>query len=70
MEHKDEKIVVVCIIILIFLLANFAVGIKTCKDYNKGKKSGNERWNQVEERIIKLEKEVDSLKVEVQQWRN
>lgn len=70
MERKEKRIVAVCIIVLVFLILNFLTAIETFIGYNKSKASGNERWKQVEERIVLIENDVEMLKQEVQTWKN
>ena len=70
MERKEKRIVTVCIIVLVFLIFNFLTAIETFIGYNKSKASGNERWKQVEERIVSIENDVEMLKQEVQTWKN
>lgn len=70
MERKEKRIVAVCIVVLVFLILNFLTAIETFIGYNKSKASGNERWKQVEERIVSIENDVEMLKQEVQAWKN
>jgi len=70
MERKEKRIVAVCIVVLVFLILNFLTAIETFIGYNKSKASGNERWKQVEERIVSMENDVEMLKQEVQAWKN
>ena len=39
-------------------------------DYEKRKDSGNERWKQVENRILQTEEKVESLEEEIRSWKN
>lgn len=53
---KKEKITpVVLIAILIFLVIELGYTVFNYIDYENRKESGNERWQQVEERIKKIE---------------
>jgi len=70
MERKEKRIVAVCIVVLVFLILNFLTAIETFIGYNKSKASGNERWKQVEERIVSMDNDVEMLKQEVQAWKN
>lgn len=70
MDRKEKRTIIVCIVVLIFLVINFLTAIETFVGYNVSKKSGNERWKQVEERIMKIETDVENLKTEVQEWKN
>lgn len=70
MDRKEKRTIIVCIVVLIFLVINFLTAIETFVGYNKSKASGNERWKQVEERMMKIETDVENLKTEVQEWKN
>lgn len=70
MDRKEKGIIIVCIVVLLFLVINFLTAIETFVGYNKSKASGNERWKQVEERMMKIETDVENLKTEVQEWKN
>ena len=39
-------------------------------DYEARKESGNERWKQVENRILQTEEKVQQLEEEIEQWKN
>lgn len=49
------------IICFVILTINFVMNLAEQIDYEKRKDSGNERWKQVEERIINIEKRVGVL---------
>lgn len=70
MSKKDKRIIVVCVLVLVFLIVNFVTALETFVGYNQSKASGNERWRQVEERIVRIETDVESLKQEVQEWKS
>lgn len=54
--NKQEKIIPFLLaIVLLFLIIEFVYTIYNYIDYEKRKDSGNERWQQVEERIKKIE---------------
>lgn len=59
MEHK--KGIWVLSFILLFLMANFIYSIVMLIDYEQRKDSGNDRWKQVEERILRIENKVLEL---------
>lgn len=50
--------VILCFVIL---TVNFVMALSEQLDYEKRKDAGNERWKQVEERIINIEKRVGDL---------
>ena len=70
MSKKDKRIIVVCVLVLVFLIVNFVTALETFVGYNQSKASGNESWRQVEERIVRIETDVESLKQEVQEWKS
>lgn len=54
--NRQEKIMpFLLVVILVFLIIEFVYTIYNYIDYEKRKDSGNERWQQVEERIKKIE---------------
>ena len=70
MEKKDKVIVAGLVIILIFIAINIFSTIHTMYDYEARKESGNERWLQVENRILQTEEKVNRLEEEIKQWKN
>ncbi len=67
---KRNKVVIISLIlVLVFLFINMISTIATTIDYEKRKESGNDRWKQVEERILKTENKVDTLEKEIEQWK-
>lgn len=63
MNDKKLKIIIsLAIIVFILLLCNFIVSIRQEIDYNKRKESGNERWLQVENRILQIEEKVNEVR--------
>lgn len=59
MEHK--KGIWLLSFILLFLIANFIYSIVMLFDYEQRKQSGNDRWKQVEERILRIEDKVEAI---------
>lgn len=59
MEHK--KGIWLLSFILLFLIANFVYSIVMLIDYEQRKDSGNDRWKQVEERILRIEDKVEAI---------
>ena len=70
MEKKDKVIAAGLVIILIFIAINIFSTIHTMYDYEARKESGNERWLQVENRILQTEEKVNRLEEEIEQWKN
>ena len=66
---KDKFIVTILIIMIMLLIGNLIFSFSELADYNKRKLNGNARWNQVEERIVNIENELDVLKSEVKRWK-
>lgn len=60
-KYKDRFIVITAITLLIFLALNIAFTMYYMVDYKSRKNSGNERWRQVEERIVTIENKVDDV---------
>ena len=60
-KYKDRFIVIVAITLLIFLALNIAFTIYYMVDYESRKDSGNERWRQIEERIVTIENKVNNV---------
>ena len=64
MEKRDKVMVAGLILILVFMLINIFSTIHTMDDYEARKESGNERWLQVENRILQTEEKVNRLEEE------
>ena len=60
MEHK--KGIWLLTFILLFLIANFIYSVVMLIDYEQRKQSGNDRWKQVEERILRIEDKVEAIR--------
>ena len=69
MEKRDKVMVAGLILILIFILINIFSTAHTMYDYEARKESGNERWFQVENRILQTEEKVNRLEEEIEQWK-
>lgn len=70
MEKKDRVMVVGLIIILVFMIINIFSTIHTMDDYESRKQLGNDRWLQVENRILQIEEKVNKLEEEKVDGRN
>lgn len=57
------------ITILILLVLNFIYSISETVDYYERIKSGNDRWLQVENRIVSIEQKVNELEGELDKWK-
>ena len=62
---KDKIVIGGLVIVLLFIFINIASTINTILDYEKNKKSGNDRWFQVENRILQTEEKVNNLEKEI-----
>lgn len=69
MERKDKVVVAGLILVLVFIIINIFSTINTMSDYEARKESGNERWKQVENRILQTEEKVNVLEKEIEQWK-
>ena len=69
MEKRDKVMIIELIIILIFMLINIFSTVHTMSDYEIRKESGNERWLQVENRILQTEEKVNRLEEEIETWK-
>lgn len=61
LNSVDRALIIITVIIMILLAGNLIVTIRHISQFNSIKNSGNDRWVQVEERIITYEKKVDHL---------
>lgn len=60
---KDKIVISICIAIIVYMLIMFGIELYRAIDYEKAKESGNQRWLQVEKRIVSIENKVDKLEV-------
>ena len=67
--NRNKLVIISLILVLVFLFINMVSTITTTIDYKKRKESGNDRWKQVEERILQTENKVDTLEKEIEQWK-
>ncbi len=70
MEKKDKVIVAGLILVLFFIIINIFSTLHTMDDYEVRKESGNDRWKQVENRILQTEEKVNSLEEEIEKWKH
>ncbi len=69
MEKKDKIMIGGLAIVLIFIFINIFSTIHTMSDYEKRKESGNDRWLQVENRILQTEEKVNKLEEDIRGWK-
>lgn len=70
MEKKDRIIISGLAIVLIFIFINIFSTLHTMYDYEDRKESGNERWLQVENRILQTEEKMNRLEEDIQEWKH
>lgn len=58
---KHNRSIWLLVFILILLIADFIYNSFMLIDYERRKDSGNDRWKQVEERILRIENKVLEL---------
>lgn len=68
MSKKDKIIIVGLVLVLVILAFNIIETIAQLADYEKRKESGNERWFQVENRILQTEEKVNRLEEDIKLW--
>lgn len=66
--HRDKITIIGLVIVLVFLFINMLSTVLYNIDYEKRKESGNDRWLQVENRILQTEEKVKKLEEELQ-WK-
>ena len=69
MEKKDRVIVAGLVLVLVFIIINIFSTMYTMNDYEARKESGNDRWKQVENRILQTEEKVNGLEEEIRSWK-
>lgn len=68
MDRKDKVIIMGLIFVLVVLAFNIISSINQTLDYEKRKDSGNDRWLQVENRILQTEEKVNTFEEELKRW--
>lgn len=61
LNNIDRMFIIITFIIMILLIGNLIISIRHIGQFNTIRNSGNDRWLQVEERIITYEHKVDQL---------
>lgn len=61
LNSVDKVLITITIIIMILLIGNLIMSIRHISQFNSIRNSGNDRWFQVEERILIYERKVDQL---------
>lgn len=65
LERRDKAVVIGLILVLIFIIINIFSTLHTMSDYEARKENGNDRWKQVENRILQTEEKVNRLEEEL-----
>lgn len=61
LNSVDKVLMTITIIIMVLLIGNLIISIRHISQFNSIRNSGNDRWFQVEERILMYEHKVDQL---------
>ena len=65
LDNVDKVLVIITVIIMVLLIGNLIISIKHISQFNSIRNSGNDRWFQVEERIVTYEHKVDQLEEQI-----
>ena len=66
LDNVDKALVIITVIIMVLLTGNLIISIRHISQFNSIRNSGNDRWFQVEERIVMYEHKVDQLEKEIE----
>ena len=66
LNNVDKALVIITVIIMVLLVGNLIISIRHISQFNSIRNSGNDRWLQVEERIVMYEHKVDQLEKEIE----
>ena len=64
MNKENKKVIAVLIIVLLFLAYNFIYNFIDSINFSKIRKSGDDKWKLVEERLVKMEEKINKLEVQ------
>lgn len=65
LNNIDKALIIITIVIMVLLIGNLIMSIRHISQFNSIRNSGNDRWFQVEERIIMYEHKVDQLEEQI-----
>ena len=65
LDNVDKALVIITVIIMVLLIGNLIMSIRHISQFNSIRNSGNDRWFQVEERIIMYEHKIDQLEEQI-----
>lgn len=66
-KNKYIKLVILMIIVVIVLIIDIYFSVRQEIDYEKRKESGNDRWLQVENRILETEDKINAIEEKLHQ---
>lgn len=64
-DKVDKALIIITVIIMVLLIGNIIMNIRHISQFNSIRNSGNDRWFQVEERIVMYEHKVDQLEEQI-----
>ena len=65
LDNVDKALVIITVIIMALLIGNLIISIRHIGQFNSIRNSGNDRWFQVEERIVMYEHKIDQLEEQI-----
>lgn len=65
LDNINKTLIIITVIIMVLLIGNLVMSIRHISQFNSIRNSGNDRWFQVEERIIMYEHKVDQLEEQI-----
>lgn len=65
LDNVDKALIIITVIIMVLLVGNLIMSIRHISQFNSIRNSGNDRWLQVEERIVMYEHKVDQLEEQI-----
>lgn len=68
LDNVNKMLVVSTCVIMILLIGNLVMSIRHISQFNSIRNSGNDRWFEVENRILLYEQKVDKLENTLKQY--
>ena len=65
LDNIDKALIIITVIIMVLLIGNLIISIRHISQFNSIRNSGNDRWFQVEERIVMYEHKIDQLEEQI-----
>ena len=65
LDNINKALIIITVIIMVLLIGNLIMSIRHISQFNSIRNSGNDRWFQVEERIVMYEHKVDQLEEQI-----